>query len=505
MNSKKTNRFAWCALAALTLLVSACEENEGPQVPVFPTEVANYTVDAGDKVTINFTANTTWQIASDAIWCKVDGMFLDTSGKPGEHQVTFHINDDAQSADESKANIILRMGDESRVIAVVTRTGITGAIVLTSGDVIYENNEELIVGTSGAHSLTIKELSFDINNLYINYSAEWLEVNRTDSVIILSVKPDFQRFSINNEADSICFSNKETPMIRLHLSYTGIDARSISMKPTTQWALNVSIDGKTYTDGILMNENPEYETPIKSSFMVLNNAYEFVHVAYDKTNGFTIADSLWYMVEDDQEGNVSISFTENTGADRTGYLFVLPQAICDSIKANGGNHIDFLIVEGNIKTEVEKYLIAEFTQEGPLSNTMKVIYAVGGWEYMDVLPETDQNWLDIAEGYMVQANNVFRTSLEFGVPYILNPMLSPEAWDPSTLERPAEIQVYSMNGEEYVRDYDYRFDEPAMMEEEGDYFLLQGFQFFIEEPFIIYFVDSNKIPLKALVVTPIIL
>lgn len=504
MNSKRTNRLALCALAAMTLLVSACEENESPQAPVFPTEVASYTVDAGEMVTIGFTANTTWQITSDAIWCKVDGMFLDTSGKPGDQQVTFHINNDAQSADESKANITLHMGDESKVIAVVTRTGITGAVVLSSGDIVYENNQELVIGTSGVHSLTIQELSFDINSLYINSTAAWLDVNRTDSVITLSVKPDYLRFSIDNPTDSISFSNKEIPMIRLRLSYTGVDARSIAMEPATQWALKVSVDGKTYTDGLYTTTGIVHNAPVQSSVVVLNNAYELVHVAYDKTNGYAMADSLWYTAEDDQQGNIAINFTENAGADRTGYLFVLPQAICDSIEACNGNHIDFLIAEGSIKVEAEKYLVAEFTQEGPLSNTMRVIHGPT-WEYVDVVPETDQNWLDIAEGNMISKENVFSTSLEFGVPYILNPMLSLEAWDPSPEDNPSEIQVYAMDGRELVRDHDYRFDEPTMMEEEGNHYLLQGFQLYVEEPFIIFFVDSNKIPLKALVVTPIML
>lgn len=503
MKTKRTNKVWQCALAAVALLASACEETNEVQSPEFPIEVASHTVAAGDAVTIDFTANTNWQLSSDAIWCKVDGMFLDTSGKPGKQQVTFHVSADGQSVDESKANITLHMGEESKVIAVITRTGISGAIVLASGGTNYEHNQSMNIGTSGTLALAIRELSFDINSLYIENNTEWLEVNRADTIITLSVKSEFQRFSINNESDSICFSNKGVPMMRLHVSYTGVDAHSILMEPATQWALKVSIDGKTYTDGLYTTTGVVHETPIKSSVMVLNNAYELVHVAYDKANGYTIADSLWYTVEDDQEGNIAISFTENTGADRTGYLFVLPQIIADSINANGGAYIDYFIADATIKTASEEFLIAEFTQEGPLSNTMRVIYGPT-WEYMDVVPETEQQWIEIAMGYMVSEENVFRTSLEFGLPYILNPMLPLDVWDPSTLERPAEIQVCNPYGEEYVRDRDYRFDEPTMMEEEGDHYLLQGFQFYIEEPFIIYFVDSNKIPLKALVVTPVL-
>lgn len=503
MKTKSTNKVWLCALAAVALLASACEETNEVQSPEFPTEVANHTVAAGDAVTIDFTANTDWQLSSDAIWCKVDGMFLDTSGKAGKQQVTFQVSADGQSVDESKANITLRMGDESKIIAVITRTGITGAVVLVGDDTCYEHNQSMNIGTSGTLALTIRELSFDINSLYIENNTEWLDIDRADTIITLSVKTEFLRFSINNETDSICFSNKDVPMMRLHVSYAGVDARSIVLEPATQWALKVAVDGKTYTDGLYTTTGVVHDAPIRSSVTVLNNEYELVHIAFDKANGYTVADSLWYTVEDDQKGNIAISFTENTGADRMGYLFVLPQAICDSVRANDGAYLDFFIAEGIIKTEVEKYLLAEFTQEGPLSNTMRVIYGPT-WEYMDVVPETEQQWLEIAMGYMVSEENVFRTSLEFGAPYILNPMLSLDAWDPSTLERPAEIQVYGAYGEEYVRDRDYRFDEPTMMEEEGEHYLLQGFQFYIEEPFIIYFVDSNKIPLKALVVTPIL-
>lgn len=499
MKTMKTNKFWMCALAMTAFLMGACiEENEAP-TPIFPTEVTTHTVAAGEEVTIAFTANTDWQLSSDAMWCKVDGLFLDTNGKAGEQQVTFHVNADGQSVDDSKANISLRMGEESRVIATIVRTGITNAIVLGNDSVNYTHNQTVTIGAEGTLTLVIKETTFDKNNLYISQSAEWLDIQRDEMVITLSVKPEYLKYSQSNATDSICFSDRETPMMRLHVAYTGMDARTIALEPATQWGLKVAADGQTYKNSLYEMTQEVYDAPIEVTVTALNDAYTLYYANYDKSNGCVLADTagLWVSIADDMQGGITLSFEENTGGERTGYLFVLPNALCDEV-AQGEGVAAFLFEDMDgipeLKAACEQYLIAEFTQEGVIDNSFSVINGAGKWEDMPVEAETDSDWLDIAMGYCVSAENVFHTSLEFAIPYIINPMIDMEVWD---INAGADIQIWGKSSKQYLVNEDF-IAEPALTEDGLHYYM--QLRSYVEEDYIIYFMDANKIALKALVV-----
>ena len=164
----KINKIFSVAVALTAIFLSACNEDPQGTTPKFPSETQTFTVDTNDTVVVAFSAHSSWQLSSDAMWCKVDGLFLDTSGKAGEQLVTFVITDDGQSVDESKANIILRMGEESGVIAVITRRGITDAIIIGNDSVDYKHNQTLLIGSEGVTSFSIKETTIDSNNLYIS-------------------------------------------------------------------------------------------------------------------------------------------------------------------------------------------------------------------------------------------------------------------------------------------------------------------------------------------------
>lgn len=66
-------------VATATLLFSGCDEIiQGSTESGFPTETQTFTVSPNDTIKVTFTANDTWQLTSDAMWCRVDGLFLDT-------------------------------------------------------------------------------------------------------------------------------------------------------------------------------------------------------------------------------------------------------------------------------------------------------------------------------------------------------------------------------------------------------------------------------------------
>jgi len=90
---------------------------------------------------------------------------------------------------------------------------------------------------------------------------------------------------------------------------------------------------------------------------------------------------FWCYVEDDNAGNISVSFESNeTGSARTAYLFVMPTSVYESL--NG--EVDALFVEDvnvnvwEMSDQAAQYLIAEFhqnTYSSTITNNLNVTWA----------------------------------------------------------------------------------------------------------------------------------
>lgn len=523
--TNKTNLLLLCLAVLSTALFGSCDGTmNGETSLTFPSQTLIEGVSPGDTVLVTFTTDVNWQLSSDAMWCKVDGSFLDTSGKAGEDTVTFVIGDEAHTVDVAKANISLRLGDETRVITVVTRKGITDAVIMGCDSINYSHGQTLVIGTSGTQSLVLRKATFDSNNLYVSSNADWFDIAREDSVFTLTVKEDFLKYSQYSTTDSICFSDKDMPMMRLNVHYTGMDARSVVLTPETQWDIVVSVDGTTYKDAMYEMSGEIYEAPFTSTIATLNDAYTLYYAIYDKTKGCALVDvdsEQWFAVQDDRKGNLSVTFEANEGSQRTAYVFVLPQFLNDSLNVVGGNAVaDFLFEEIDEKLEVkganEQYLVAELIQENALAGYFSIqrgTYQEGKeLEDIEFVRETDEQWVEIAKSRDVPTNQIFRTRLEIGVSYNVNPKLSVEEWKPDMVGG-AHIELERIDGtiveekvnigtEEKPKIWTNYQAEPAMTEDDL-YFYMQ-FKHGLEEEFIIYFVDAQGNNLKALVVEPIL-
>lgn len=506
--TNKTNLLLLCLAVLSTALFGSCDETmSGKTSLVFPSQKVFEGKIPGDTVLVSFTTDVNWQLSSDAMWCKVDGLFLDTSGKAGYQSVAFIIGDEARTVDAAKANISLRLGDETRVITVVTREGITDAVIMGCDSINYSHGQTLVIGTSGTQSLVLREATFDSNNLYVSSNADWFDIAREDSVFTLTVKEEYLKYSQCSTTDSICFSDKDMPMMRLNVHYTGMDARSVVLTPATQWDIVVSVDGTTYKDAMYEMSGEIYEAPFTSTIAALNDAYTLYYATYDKNKGCTLVDvdsEQWFAVQDDRKGNLSVTFEANEGEQRVAYVFVLSEMLNDSLKAVGENAVaDFLFeeMEGKleVKTENEKYLVAEFIQENALAGYFSIQQ---GTELEDIefARETDEQWISLATARGVPANQIFRTRLEFAVWYNVNPKLSAQEWQPDVVDG-AHIELWGKSGQQFEEGYDYE-EEPAMTEDDLYYYM--QLRIYLEEECIIYFVDAQGNNLKALVVEPIL-
>lgn len=513
--ANKTNLLLLCLAVASTVLLGSCDGIMGGKTSlVFPSQMAFDDVVPGDTVHVSFTSDVYWQLSSDAMWCKVDGAFLDTSGKAGSQSVAFVIGDEARTVDASKANISLRLGDETRVIAVVTRKGITDAVVMGCDTTNYSHGQTLVIGTSGTQSLVLRKVTFDSNNLYVSSNADWFEISQKDSVYTLTVKEEYLKYSQYSTTDSICFSDIDKPMIRLNVHYTGMDARSVVLTPETQWDVVVSVDGTTYKDAMYEMSGEIYEAPFTSTVATLNDAYTLYYATYDKAKGCTLVDvdsEQWFAVQDDKKGNLSITFEPNEGSQRVAYVLVLPQLLNDSLNSVGGDAVaDFLFEGKDGKLEVkegenERYLVAEFIQENALADYFS-IQKGSPLTDIDFVRETDEQWISFADSFGVPADQIFRTKLEDYISYNINPKLPIETWKPD-VPGGAHIELWSKSRTQF-EEYYYKA-EPAMTEDDLYFYMQFSLVWFEEdtlygEDYIIYFVDDQGRYLKALVVEPIL-
>ena len=291
---------------------------------------------------------------------------------------------------------------------------------------------------------------------------------------------------------------------------------NISISPETRWNLIVSTDGKTYRDAI---RGDSLEAPVEATITTYRG-YKLMCASYDSKVGCTIMEieDSWISVDDNKQGDVKVYFKANTGNERILYLFALPLPLVESLEpessvfhANLSEEL-FEDVEGllELREKTEQFVIAKFAQEANEENAIKVLKK--GVESVEVVKETEQEWLDIAAAKGVAAAKVFRCSMRLGYMYQINPLLSLDLWDVANDDKD-RVEIYGKSGKMYQpgKGNDYIAEYTMMEETEGDHMLVQltangydegdDFLYYINEDFIMYFIDSETNYLKALVIT----
>lgn len=312
-------------------------------------------------------------------------------------------------------------------------------------------------------------------------------------------KEENGKISLSEDAQKYCLVNM---LQEKSLDWT------ITISPETRWNLKVSTDGTTYDDAI---SGKVCDAPVKA---FVEGAYQLMCAAYDSKTGCTLVsvEDSWLNVAYDELDSIEVRFDANDANERTLLLLALPQPLVESMNPGSSEfYADlsgelFEDVDGllEIKVETEQYVIAKFVQEANENNAMKVFDK--SFKPIDVVKETDPEWLAIAEAKGVAAGKVFRCSMKVGFAYTINPLISLSVWDTSDAANHDRIEVYKKNGEQYVSGdgNDYEENHVIMDEIEGSdnmLVILSCDRKKIAEDFIIYFVDDDTDYLKALVVT----
>lgn len=366
----RTNILLCCLLALCTGLFCACDETMGGDSTLgFPTEIIVEDAVPGDTVLVPFNVGYNWRITSDKDWCRVDGDYKSTSGKPGKHVVAFVIGEPNNLFADDEALITMRMNDEDCVIARITCVATKEyEVKVNAEDKEYSQGESIVIGTSGELVLNLTP-NFNIEQLGYKFPT-WLEMERVDKMVTLSVKSDSLKYIINNDCDSLCLFKDTTYYSSFHMQYVGMDPRSITVKGQLEAQLLVSRDAKR----AYVNEK-SLEMPVPFTVAALNDEYQVMSLGYDNINGYSILSNKekWFELTDDRRGNITLSVTEeNEGKDRAVTLLAFPKAVADSLAdVDVEGVVDFLYEEVDgvmeLSAGTKQYLLAMVTQYGSTS------------------------------------------------------------------------------------------------------------------------------------------
>lgn len=422
------NKWLYMSLMVSAFGLFSCTEEA--VAPIFPEESKGLTADAGEKQFIQFNANCSWKLSSDAVWCVLgEDSLQDIYGEPGEQSIMASITDDAWGFEESTANITLRMGEKEKVIATVTRAAKKHELKVTDAegitiDTIKINNSGIITYTVVANfEFAVTEAPMWITAMPYEIAGE--AYNKT---VTFTINKGYEK----NPADSVVvFSNADaTKKFEIPVQYSGMSPEDIDFNPTSTWGLNVSADGKTYFSAL--NTDVVYEAPYKVTISAANDAYTLVYYKFDSQYGMTqiqtAYETPWFNAADDSKGNITVSFAENTGAERKGYLLAFPATIYSTIS----NNLDAFICDQStdvwqLHTQAEKYLVAEFIQQAGEASAFDVMFQ--GYQPLDVTKVTESSFLEfIAGSCNGMIEEVYQISCAPGSYLQIFPNLPVDAW-----------------------------------------------------------------------------
>ena len=129
-------------LATCVAAVASCKKTEPEKVePVFPTDVITKTVAAGESVQIPFEPNMAWTVSvsgdgsGNYFWIDDDGMkATSVSGKTaGPAVITVEFSEDEEFDKNRVCDVTLKMGDQSKKIATLTRPSLGRTFEIYAG------------------------------------------------------------------------------------------------------------------------------------------------------------------------------------------------------------------------------------------------------------------------------------------------------------------------------------------------------------------------------------
>lgn len=381
---KKINLFTKvCLFAAMMFMAAACTEDEPAVAPIFPEGETTLNVKAGDKTEVSFTANVDWELSSSALWCVFSNGKMRINGTAGEQKLELSINADMLTFEESVADITLKMGDESKIIAKVYRAPMEYevSVLLKEGEIVCSEDKpaQILYAQVQKETAVIVNANFDWK---LEFCPDWLVI---DEQLMQGKAGEETYITMKLNAQSVVEPKSESIKILdksgvqrgvIYVSYEGMPEGAIEFSVERPWAgFTFSVDGKKYSTGSLTSGDVDMiDAPLEIT--VYDNIDEDLLPYYLRYDDYGMSDFDPWMNKN--WGNATIennvikfSAEPNTGGERQLALLLLPKSIYENASA------DFLTEKDkdgafSLKEDYEKYLVTIVKQATqPLEITVK--------------------------------------------------------------------------------------------------------------------------------------
>ena len=390
--------FAALLCGVVALFAQSCDNPTNNTVEGY----AEIECKAGDKPSFTFTAGGDWQLSSDKTWCKFytpTGSQQEMSGAAGTHTITLDVTDDNITNSWTKANITIRIGDKSAVIAIVKRG--PKEILMQIADTLGDKKEAFDLGY-----IDWKEWRIRANFCFTAIEIpEWIEIAYKDEsgAFVTSNYIEGEGESVSDDAVTIymrivCDGNRERYPIKKEdghtikfsdesgdhtfafpVTYGGMGSDKLTFTgPTEQiYGWEVSLDGKTFRQHIDTNDtNITFSDELVFEIAAQNDEYNviFIEQKFDRgistyqhvgtKTGMTAFDKPCWMHFDLKEMTLTIDESTST---RYGVVMALPISIYNKIQSQIETNIFSSdsasgIELPTIADDYKQFVIMEFTQ-----------------------------------------------------------------------------------------------------------------------------------------------
>lgn len=380
-------------LSVITLVVMmiggvSCEKE--PHIAQLPNMKKIICI-AGDRPSFSFSIGVSWQLSSDATWCKFitsAGEVLDMSGNAGSHVVTLKITDENIKNEPTFANITIKADGKAAIIVNVERGA--NELYMRLYDVTDTPKESIELGYNAWIPFRIEAnfrfaltdypawVELGVNNgdgIKPTTSITGVPGEQTEAYARIICNNDRERYVITkDDGHKVTFSDEMgDTTISFPIIYQGMGPEYISfVGPTDQYyGWEVSLDGKMFRQN---NEATEtlttFNDKLEYDIIAHDDVYQVLYFEQVVDRGipsyvyYGEDNSKSWMHFDKQSCTFSVDATDHT---RRGMALVMPIAHYNRIRGDiMGNLFELDYTSGigiqTLANDFLKYVFIEFTQ-----------------------------------------------------------------------------------------------------------------------------------------------
>ena len=442
-----------CSMAALALLATACQPDQGEPLPTpnFPEQVTAEVV-AGDIYTIAIEPNQDWTVSipEDATYFTIldnENEVYSVSGEAGSYEIQIKVADIRDYNNDYSCDVTLAMGNKESVIASLTLGRIVRSIEIY--DIKFEDNMDWMYGAEtqfeywdepiGADGVTLNwgENGLDmfchrvkiVSNFTwkIDGTPAWIQAieNNEKDVTELWIKGDASNYPMEASTATLSFldANDNSVAAVATLKVSIDSAKSIFGFEDFDSEYKFNHEGKLYN----IFSASYYEGNAEGSVISVNEELCAYTISFEEMGGGFIFPSFenewinctvseWDATESSkiQYRDISISVAANEDADREALVVIIPKSIVDTFE-DANEPYELLEMSstgmgasGKLLAEFEKYhatTIKQLAPPGVISFTNEAELPTVMWKKVGNDSDISYDYPTVKDGYELLYTN----------------------------------------------------------------------------------------------------